>query len=41
MPESGQNIDAEIMEAWERFVRILLGIVMLTGAALIALYFDR
>ena len=30
--------DIEIVETWERFVQILLGILALSGAALMALY---
>jgi hypothetical protein len=41
MADPDNNIDVEIVETWGRFVRILLGILMLTAAALMALYRGR
>ncbi|HEX4921467.1 MAG TPA: hypothetical protein VFV92_12085 [Candidatus Bathyarchaeia archaeon] len=36
-----KDIDTEIVETWERFVQALLGILVLTGGALMALYYRR
>jgi hypothetical protein len=36
-----KDIDSEIVETWQRFVQAVLGILVLTGGALLALYFHR
>jgi hypothetical protein len=41
MGDSANDIDLEIVETWERFVRILLVILIFTGAGLMALYHGR
>ena len=38
MSDYDKDIDVEIVEAWERFVQILLGILVFTGVALLAVY---
>ena len=41
MSENDKDIDIEIVEAWEKFVQILLGILVFTGVALMAFYSRR
>ena len=41
MSDYDKDIDIEIVEAWERFVQILLGILVFTGVALLAVYSRR
>ena len=41
MSDHDKDIDIEIVETWERFVQILLGILVLTGVTLMAIYSRR
>lgn len=41
MADYDKEIDVEVVEAWERFVQILLGILVLTGMAMLAIYSRR
>jgi hypothetical protein len=41
MSDYDKDIDVEIVEAWAGFVQVLLGILVLTGAALMAVYSRR
>ena len=41
MSDYEEDVDVEVVEAWERFVQILLGVLVLTGAALMAFYSRR
>ena len=36
--QSDDNIDVELVEIWQRFVQILLAILVLTGAGMMAYY---
>ena len=41
MSDYDKDIDVELVEAWERFVKIFLGILVFTGVALMAVYSRR